>query len=241
MKFIFQILVVLAISVFLPLMANAEVDTLGIMNKAMNGDCEAQYQLGRMYYDGKIVKKDYARAEEWLHQAAEQGHAGAQLWLGYMYDAETGVFRSKKETEIVYGATPQYPIDAEKWYRKAAEQDLPEGQMALAWYYMRGRGSRGGSDEQFFWLNEAAENGNAEAQWHLGHKHWLDASLSGSEKDFVQAYMWFDLSASSDSVGSRGASRDRDKVAKSMTEEQIVEAKRLVRKWKAKRQPDKEK
>jgi TPR repeat protein len=237
-----RISAIFVILILLPVIANAEVDTLDIMNKAVDGENEAQYQLGRMYYEGKVLEKDYGRAEEWLHQAAEQGHAKAQLWLGYLYDPDGGIFRNGREYEAerLYGVKPQFPCDPEKWYREAAEQGLPQAQFELAWYYMRGFGRLGGTDEQFKWLIKAAENNNAEAQWHIGQKHWLDASLHDSDKDLVQAYMWFDLAVSSDSTDRWGAAKSRDAVGKELTADQIEEAKKLVRDWKAEKQSDKQ-
>jgi TPR repeat protein len=241
MKTIIHMLVVAVLLLLtLPIMAQAEIDTLDILNRAGKGDSKAQYQLGRMYCEGGAVTRNYGKAEEWFHKAADQGHAGAQLWLGYMYDPENGVFRREEEAEILYGVKPSFPIDAEKWYRKAAEQGLAQAQLELAWYYMRGYGSLGGSEEQFKWLAKAAEQNVAEAQWHLGHAYRVGVDVCGIEKDLVRAYMWFDLATASDSTGiGKAAVKSRDAVAREMTQDQIQDANSLIQKWKAKRIQDK--
>ena len=46
---------------------------------AEQGVAEAQYNLGMMYYTGSGVHQDYAEALRWFRQAAEQGHAEAQI------------------------------------------------------------------------------------------------------------------------------------------------------------------
>ena len=52
---------------------------------AKMGNATAQYYLGKMYYNGEGVSKDYAIAVEWYRKSAEQGNADAQCSLGYMY------------------------------------------------------------------------------------------------------------------------------------------------------------
>ena len=41
-----------------------------------DGDVNAEYHLGSMYFDGRGVKKDYAEAMKWLHMAAESRACG---------------------------------------------------------------------------------------------------------------------------------------------------------------------
>ncbi len=46
------------------------------------GDMEAQYQLGKMYLEGKGVEQNRQLAVSWLRNAAEKGHVKAQAMLG---------------------------------------------------------------------------------------------------------------------------------------------------------------
>ncbi|WP_078708492.1 tetratricopeptide repeat protein [Consotaella salsifontis] len=48
------------------------------------GDCEAQFQLGRMLLYGEGGKADPRQAARWLKLAGEKGHVGAQALLGYL-------------------------------------------------------------------------------------------------------------------------------------------------------------
>ena len=58
---------------------------------AEQGNADAQFNLGLMYYDGQGVRQDYAEALRWYRKAAEQGYAKAQYNLGLMYANGHGV------------------------------------------------------------------------------------------------------------------------------------------------------
>jgi serine/threonine protein kinase len=49
---------------------------------ALQGNADAQFQLGQMYAGGLDVKRDKNEALHWFKKAAAQGHASAQLALG---------------------------------------------------------------------------------------------------------------------------------------------------------------
>jgi ankyrin repeat protein len=51
---------------------------------AMNGDAEAQNDLGTRLLQGEGKPEDFARGLEWISKAAEQGHAGAQSSLAIL-------------------------------------------------------------------------------------------------------------------------------------------------------------
>jgi len=75
---------------------------------ADQGNAQAQYRLGLMYFKGLGVTKDYALAMEWYLKASTQGNADAYFSLGLMYTVGAGVTQDE--------------FQAEFWYRKAAEQ-----------------------------------------------------------------------------------------------------------------------
>ena len=80
---------------------------------AEQGDADAQYNLGVMYYDGRGVTQDYAEAVKWYRLAAEQDIAKAQSQLGYMYANGQGV--------------PQDYVLAHMWFNLAAGR-MPPGE-----------------------------------------------------------------------------------------------------------------
>ena len=80
------------------------------------------------------------------------------------------------------------------------------------------------------WFRLSAEQGNAKAQFLIGG--WYHAG-QWVKQDFVQAYVWYDLAAlRSEGEDQKRAIKNRGKVAKDMTPEQIAEAQKLSREWK---------
>lgn len=71
-----------------------EEDFQKILALAKQGDVEAQFKLGLMYYIGESVSQDYKQAAYWFEKAATQGSADAQNNLGLMYDKGQGVTKN---------------------------------------------------------------------------------------------------------------------------------------------------
>ena len=95
---------------------------------ANQGDADAQYHLGEMYYVyvGDGATQDYVKAAYWFGKAAEQGHAKAQGGLGYMYYEGKGV--AQDYAKAVY------------WNEKAANQGYASAQYLLGMMYYNGEG-----------------------------------------------------------------------------------------------------
>ncbi len=85
------------------------------------------------------------------------------------------------------------------------------------------------------WFREAAEQGDADAQFNLGVNYYKGR---GVPQDYVQAHMWYSLAASRLPPGKNRAlaAENRDIIAERMTPAQIAEAQRLAREWKPKRE-----
>jgi uncharacterized protein len=84
----------------------------------------------------------------WL-KAAEAGYAPAQVWLGDILD-------KSEEDE-----------DAVKWYRKAAEQGDPAGQLGLGLMYAKGEGVKMDLALGFDYVMKAAQKGHPPALYVL--------------------------------------------------------------------------
>ena len=83
MKNLFHFFVVVMIGLLLPLSLSAQtIDEL--KTRAANGDADAQFNLGKRYYKGEGVTKDFAEAVRWYRKAAEQGVAEAKIKLNDM-------------------------------------------------------------------------------------------------------------------------------------------------------------
>ena len=61
--------------------------------RALNGNADAQYTHGLMYYFGRRVKQDYSEALKWYQLSADQGYSLAQYNLGVMYENGQGVIK----------------------------------------------------------------------------------------------------------------------------------------------------
>jgi TPR repeat protein len=62
------------------------------LKNAEAGDAESQYTIGIQYEHGNFdFSQDYIEAAKWYRKAAEQGHAGAQLYLGVLVAQGQGV------------------------------------------------------------------------------------------------------------------------------------------------------
>ena len=115
-------------------------------------------------------RKDYKTALNQLRLPAKQGDAEAQYHLGRMYG-------------FGYGVVQDY-VEAAKWYRKAAQQNHLRAMLALHLLY--------NVDKVYKEFHKAAEQGNAEAQFHLGVMY--DDGY-GVVQDDVAAVKWFTKAA----------------------------------------------
>jgi TPR repeat protein len=118
-----------------------------IRQEALKGNARSQYGLGRIYYKGQGVVKDYAEAVKWYELAAQQGYAPAQSNLGALYANGQGVEQDYAE--------------AVKWYRLAAQQGDVSGQSNLGAMYAEGKGVAQDYVKAYGWFNLGAVKGDA--------------------------------------------------------------------------------
>ena len=79
-----------------------------IQKFAEEGRAWAQSDLGSLYEDGLVLRRDFGEAVYWYRSAAEQGYPGAQTNLGIMYARGRGVAASRRT--------------AVEWFQRAAKQ-----------------------------------------------------------------------------------------------------------------------
>ncbi len=112
-------------------------------------------------------------------------------------------------------------------YRKDAELGVIVAQVNLAFMYLDGLGVAQDFQQAAQWFQKAAEQGNAEAQQNLG---LLYEEGKGVARNLVEADQWFAIT---------GASASAARVEKSLSPEQVAEAKRRAEAWKAAHQKSK--
>ncbi len=169
---------------------------LSLKNFAKQGDSEAQYYLGKYYYE----QEDEENAIKWFTKSAEQGDEYAIQELKILSKPIKYEQRNKQE--------------AFKWYKKAAEQgnkDIfyqlealatkknnpalsalkivaekgnSEAQLYLGFFYSNQKNKQ----ETIKWFTKSAEQGNVSAQYYLGKYYY-------EQGDEQKAFKWFKKAA----------------------------------------------
>jgi hypothetical protein len=183
------------------------------LRAAEAGHAEAQYGLGRCFYQGSGVPKNYAEAIIWFRRSAEQGHAKAQNHLGLCYDRINGI------TNLP---------EALKWYRKAAGQNVANAQRRLGYLYESGRGVPQDYAEAAKCYRQAAEQGNISAQVSLGALYAngrvaIDLRDGIDTGDVVEAYKYVKLA---EEKGYEGAANTLAVISALLLPEDIREGER---------------
>ena len=118
-----------------------------LLEHAEQGDAQAQYEVGRRFWNGDGVDQDHKQAADWFDRAARQGLAAAQCALGLCYERGDGV--------------EQDMWQAAAWYQWAAQQDDVEAQLHLSECYEKGRGVPKDKEKAAEWLYKAAQHGGS--------------------------------------------------------------------------------
>ncbi|MDZ7737284.1 MAG: hypothetical protein U5P41_15305 [Gammaproteobacteria bacterium] len=149
-----------------------------------------------------------------LRQQAEQGIAGAQTELGYLYHTGEGVERDYAEAVKWYRLAAeqghpdaQYdlgvahafgegverdPARASNWYRRAAEQGHVVAAFSLGLSYLHGDGVQQDSEQAAAWFRQTAEQGYTRAQVHLASLHHTG---EGVPQNYEVAAYWYQQAA----------------------------------------------
>jgi septal ring-binding cell division protein DamX len=133
---------------------------------------EALYAVAMLYWLGQGVVQDTTTSADYLRQAAELNHPGAQSKLGYLYLIGQGVSASA--------------FEAFKWLEMAARQGDADAQYNLGVMYRDGTGVEANSDIALGWFEEAAANGDpvsAEVVAEFERKGFLQAQASVDEHE----------------------------------------------------------
>lgn len=191
----------LFLSLSLPMISPAQ--------QAIELSAEECYNKGKAFND----QKEYSKAMEWYLTAANQGHAQAQVMLGWYYKNGYGVeANTDKALEWYLKAAKQGYADAQyrvgaiyndkkeytkaaKWYQKAADQDNASAQINLGALYNDGKGVPQDYKKAVEWYQKSAYQGNVYAQNNLG---WMYEKGRGVPQDFVKAAEWYQRAANKD-------------------------------------------
>jgi TPR repeat protein len=197
---------------------NIEQGLVWLNKSAAQGYANAQFKLASLYIRGDVVPTDMAKALDFAQKAADQGHAEAQYNLGTMYAMGKGVPKDVKA--------------AAEWFRKAAEAGHATAQSNLGVLYASGDVLEKNATAAIEWWRKAAVQGQPSAQFNLAQ-----ALVEGKSvpKDLVEAYKWYHLAAER---GDRDAARMRNALGVELSPEEVAEALKRAREFKAQLQAE---
>jgi TPR repeat protein len=181
-----------------------------LRQRADQGDASAQYELARLYYQGKGLPQDYKQAADWYRKAADQGNPKGQYGIGFMYYYGKGVPQDyaaalgwyRKAAEQGY-AKAQYDIgysyyegkevsldysEAARWFRKGADQGNVKAQYVLALMYQEGKGLPQDCTQALDWWRKAADQGDSISQYALGYTYYEGKEVP---QDYIEAVRWY--------------------------------------------------
>jgi S1-C subfamily serine protease len=162
--------------------------------------------------------------------SAQQSEADRMLLADVQTKAEKGDAQSQYELGAAFAwgslGVAKDEVEAVKWWRKAADQNLPAAQTSLGGCCYRGFGVAKDEVEAVKWYRKAAEQNLAGAQTLLGGCYALG---QGVAKNDVEAYKWVLLAAGQ---GDESAKIVTTVLENRMTQGQIAEGQSLARNFK---------
>lgn len=126
-----------------------------LLNRAEQGDYNAQCYIGHLYLSGKDVPQDFSKARYWYQRVINQQSADAQivahanLVLGMLYKNGKG---GKQSYE-----------DAMHCFQLAAQQGYTDAHINIGLLYAKGLGTKRDLQKALYWWQQAAEKGHPTA------------------------------------------------------------------------------
>jgi uncharacterized protein len=183
-----------------------------LQRNAARGSSLAQYYLGHAHDLGHFgAQRDSTKAFELYAQAAEQGDAQAQCWLGICY--ARGLCVEQDDEKAVYwyseaakrgSAQAQHNLgysfengrkplsksmrEANRWYRRAALRDFALAQYSLGLSYLHGRELPQNAELANRWFARAAQKDCPIAQVALGYSYEKGRGVDVSYSKAVELY-----------------------------------------------------
>ncbi|WP_428025303.1 tetratricopeptide repeat protein [Arcobacter sp.] len=169
-------------------------------DRALNDDPEAYFQLGKIYFEGKYVFKNYEKALEYFSAASHLGHIQGTYNLALFYLSKQTPFHDNKKALSYFlelarkGHAPsQNRIgmyltsgiilekdykEAVKWFEASSKQGYVNAQCNLAFMYASGKG---------VWQNMGRAHAFAKPGYKKGYKLckkvWDDFNLEKYPED----------------------------------------------------------
>jgi len=158
------------------------VQNLPLLRKlAKQKNIAAQYILGFAYMTGKGTIQNYKQATRWFRQAAKQGDASAQFYLGLL------VYRR---------GSPKNYTEAVDLFRLSAEQGHTKAQYCLGMAYYDGKGVQHDYEQALAFFHKIAEKtADNEDNFEIIHSRYCLGTMykkgEGCNQDIEKAKKWF--------------------------------------------------
>jgi len=168
-----------------------------------------EYKNGVLAYNAK----DYSKANDWFHKAAEKGNSQAMYIIGLLYfngegvdqnytvaynwskkAADKGVAGAMNSIGVCYVNGYGVPVnitEAINWYKKAAKKGEEIALGNLGYLYKNGTGVPKNISESIFWFTKACKKGNSDACFQIGFLYHDGVEV---KQDFQEARNWYNKS-----------------------------------------------
>ena len=137
-----------------------------LVEAAVRGDPAAMFELGRIFASVPDPEAQ-ARSHEYLKLSATAGYPPAAYVYGRSLEAERGFLRLTEWRSISLSTAatrvPRCVVDAEPWYRLAANAGIPDAQLRMGDLYATGAGVEWDLTQARQWFERAARQGSREA------------------------------------------------------------------------------
>ncbi len=155
---------------------------------ARSGSRSASYQLGLFYLHGGLITQDLEKAEHWLSIAALDGDQEAAQLLQQLSGTETDVQFFKVQQLLIEGETER----ALARLHQLAKEGHVDAITRLAWMFESGVGIKRDLGQAARLFRQAAEMGDAKAQYALAV---MLMTGTGQALDQKEARFWLEKAA----------------------------------------------
>jgi TPR repeat protein len=176
------------------------------LQKAAQGDVDAQEHVALAYQHGLGVGRDEHAAVGWFERAAAAGSRQAMTEMGIISEQRHDYAR------------------AFDWYSRAAQARDPHAVYRLGILYQEGWTVPRDRARAIQLVEEAAWLGSSEAQHYLGLLYYMGEVVP---KSYTLSYAWLNVAAPK---GARYV-RTRDLVEKQLNSQQLADAQKLSLEW----------